>query len=164
MARSVGLSPETQKSVTVTTKRHVLAVIQPNDDLYHRESISATNGVVQVELDKPFRVLVANFGRKLRSLAKNQFIGTLLPHPTAILPTRMSFEDFVGLVKYAEEKTHRANISNVAEVEPSKKNEGVDVEELDLSHVAYCHREILRTMLRKYSYMWNGFLGEITNT
>ena len=66
VAKNVVLPPETQTWVTVTTKRHGLAVIQPNDDLYHRESISATNGVVQVEPDKPFRVLVANFGRTPR--------------------------------------------------------------------------------------------------
>ena len=138
VAKNVVLSPETQTWVTVMTKRHGLAVIQPNDDLYHRESISATNGVVQVEPDKPFRVLVANFGRTPRSLAKNQVIRTLLPHSTAILPTKMSFKDFVGLVNDAESETHRANTSDVAEVEPSFPK------------------------LRKYSHIWNGSLGEIT--
>ena len=141
VARNVVLSPETWTWVTVTTKRHGLAVIQHNDDLNHRESISATNGVVQVEQDKPFRVLAANFGRTPRSLAKNQVIGTLLPHPTEILPTKMSFEDVVGLVNDSEAETHGANISDVAEVEPPENKEGVDVEELDLSQVAFCNRE-----------------------
>ena len=76
----------------------------------------------------------------------------------------MSFEDVVGLVNDPESETHRANTSDVAEVEPSKKKEGVDVEELDLSHVAFCHRGKLRTMLRKYSHMRNGSLGEIATT
>ena len=164
VAKNFVLSPETHTWVTVTTKRHGLAVIRHNDNLYHRESISATNGIAQVEPDKPFRVLVANFGRIPRSLAKKQVNGTPLPHATAILQTRMSLADFVAWANDAEDETHRANISGVSEVEPSKNKEGVDVQELDLSHVAFCHREKPRTMLRKYSHMWNGSLGQITTT
>ena len=75
----------------------------------------------------------------------------MLPHPRAILSTKMSFADVFGMVNVAEDETHRANISDVAEFEPSKNKEGVDVEELELLHVALCDLEKLRTMLRKYS-------------
>ena len=99
VAKNVVLSPETQTWVAVTIKRHGLAVIQPNDHLNYRVSISATKGVIQVQPDKPFRFLVANFGRTPRSLEKNQVIRTLLPHPMAILPTKRSFADVFWLVE-----------------------------------------------------------------
>ena len=164
MANNVVLSPETQTRVTVSKKRHGLAVIHPDDDLYHRESISATNGVVRVRRGKPFRVLIGKLGRTQRSLAKTHIIRTLLQHHKAIISTKMQFTNGVGLVNDAEDETPKSNISDVAEVEPSKKTEGVDVDELDLSHLPFCHLEKLRTMLQKISHTWNGFLREITTT
>ena len=105
-AKNVVPSPETQTRVTVTTKSHGLAVIQPNQDLYHHESISATKCVVQIVPDRPFRVLVSKFSRTPRSRAKKEVIGTLPPHPTAISPTKMLFADVVGLVNDAEDQTN----------------------------------------------------------
>ena len=173
VAMNVVLSPETQTWVTVTTKRHGLAVIQLNDDLYHRESISATNGIVQVTGRTGFfRVLVANFGRTLRSLAKNQVIGTLLSHPTAILPTKMSFEDVVGMVRETPKAkltgrtqltSQKSNLPKIKKVKMWKNWISRRWRSAIEKNYALCCENYFK-MLRKYPHIWNGSLGEITTT
>ena len=63
VAIPVKLEPGTQTFVTVTTKRHGLMVLQPSEKLYQTNQVIVSNGVVQVEPDKPFRILLANFGQ-----------------------------------------------------------------------------------------------------
>ena len=79
-------------------------ILQPHDKLYRNSKICATNGVVQCEVDEPFRVLVANFSASEYHLAKNQVVGMLLPHPTAVVQIRVNIADVLGL---SEPITHK---------------------------------------------------------
>lgn len=56
------LEPGTQTFISMTSKPHRRRVLQPHEKLYTKSQIVAYNGVVQVELNREFRVLVANFG------------------------------------------------------------------------------------------------------
>ena len=79
--------------------------MQPSDELYAKHSVVATNGIVYVEPNIPFRIQVANFGTNPKRLVKNQAIGELLPHPTLVVPTHVTFAEVLGLVNSDTEKT-----------------------------------------------------------
>ena len=164
VATPVKLEPGTQTFVTVTTKRHGLMVLQPSEKLYQTNQVIASNGVVQVEPDKPFRILLANFGQAPYTLCKGQVVGTLLPHPTALIPTRMQWNDLLGLTE--EEATRHFVVEPTPGEETNKENtlEVKCANDLDLSHVEPRYRERLRTILRKYDTLWSGELGEISAT
>ena len=99
VAKSVVLPPESQTWVTVTTRRRGRSVIQQHDQLYANANVPVTNGVVQVEPDRPFRVLIANFASRAYRLAKNQVVGIVLPHPTAMVGTHLNFADVLGIAE-----------------------------------------------------------------
>ena len=74
-------------------------MVQPHDELCLREKIIASNGVVQGEPERAFRILMANFSKKPKPLAKGQTVGTLLPHPTAIFNTPVALAQVLHLDK-----------------------------------------------------------------
>ena len=57
------------------------------------------NGVVSVEPERTFRVLMANFGYKVRFIQANQVIGHVLPHPQALSPSRIHTGEMLGIVE-----------------------------------------------------------------
>ena len=97
VATAIVLPPEAQIWISVVSKRHGVAVVQPHDELYLRETIIASNGVVQVEPERAFRILMANLSKKPKSLAKGQIVGTLLPHPTTIFNTPVTLGQVLNL-------------------------------------------------------------------
>ena len=64
----VVLESSMQTWVSVTTQRHGTMIVQPSDELCAKHSVVATNGIVHVEPNIPFRILVANF-RTTRSVS-----------------------------------------------------------------------------------------------
>lgn len=58
----------------------------------------ASNGVVQVEPNRTFRVLIANFGVHSYRLAKNEVVAILIPHPTAVVPTSICLLEILRIV------------------------------------------------------------------
>ena len=60
VARATTIEPGTQRVVECTWKRAGLVVVQPYSPLYGRHGLTCTNEVVQVEPDRPFRLLIAN--------------------------------------------------------------------------------------------------------
>ena len=84
---SIMIPAESQTWITVTASRHGLVVIQPIEPLYQNRSLAVANGVFQVEPDRPFPVLIANFQKQPQGIVKNQVVATLLPHHLAVVPT-----------------------------------------------------------------------------
>ena len=164
VARAVTLQPGTQTWVEVTSEKSGLVVVQPHEKLYQTGNICATNGVIHIEPKQSFRILLANFGLSPYRLAKNQVVAAALPHPTGIIPSNISMAEVLGLdaaddLQKPTSKDVRTTGSNPGD-EPEKP-EVETVDDLDLSHVEPRLRTRVREMLRKYSSMWNGNLGEI---
>ena len=165
VAKAIELPPESQTWVTVTSQRRGLNVLQPNDKLYSSAQICVTNGVVQVEPDEPFRVLVANFAPHAYKLVKNQVFGTLLPHPTAVLGSDIKLADILGVADTISDVTDSKSQPGEAATAITTTNpesEPINVNSIDLSHVSKHYRTRLREMLRKYSGMWDGSLGKFS--
>ena len=70
------LKPNSQTWVEVSTQTSGLVLVEPNKKLYDSHMCLAGNGIAQVERDKPFRILVANFGETQRKLLTGQRIAS----------------------------------------------------------------------------------------
>ena len=68
------LPPDAQMWISVVCKLHGLAVVQPHDDLYLREKLFASNGVVQVEPERLFRILMVNLSKKPKTPRKDKLL------------------------------------------------------------------------------------------
>ena len=191
-ARATTIEPGTQRVVECTSKRAGLDVVQPYSPLYERHGLTCTNGVVKVEPDRPFRLLIANFRKHPVRVQKGQAVAELLPHPRAVLARKTTIGEVLGIQEREKEQfsnstqppkretrcepseeerenqpgERSAGLSASAPTKPQRRIEPPppDVEELDLSHVPDRLRERFRRMLKKYSRMWDGTLGEINTT
>ena len=151
----------------MVSKRHGLAVVQPHDELYLRGKIITSNGVVQVEPGRSFRFLMANLSKKPKPLAKGQIVGTLLPHPTAILNTPVTLGQVLNLdeVDNLVEGERNEALSETDKEKPEKgEGKSQALKDVDLEHVDLRYQKRIRDMLRQYAHMWDGSLGDILTT
>ena len=68
VTKEVTIKPNTQAWVEVVTSTSGLIVVEPIAKLYESHMCLAGNGISQVQADKPFKILVANFSDKERHL------------------------------------------------------------------------------------------------
>ena len=192
VARATTIELGTQRVVECTSKRAGLVVVQPYSPLYERHGLTCTNGFVQVGPDRPFRLLIANFRWYPVRVQKGQVVAELLPHPRAVLESQTTIGEVLGIEERGKEnspnptrppkgETRCEPSEEEREEQPGERSTGLsasaptkperrieppppDVEELDMSHVPDRLREKFRWMLKKYSRMWDGTLGEINTT
>ncbi|CAN8070210.1 unnamed protein product [Agarophyton chilense] len=165
VAASLCVSPESQMMVNVTSRKHGLRVLQPLSSLYDRHSLAIANGFVHVEPNQPFHVLIANLVNVPQYLVKNQVIRYVMPHPIAIVPTKLTAADVLGLVHTKEGDSPEPVSSPVSGVQPvssgmqpvstsgDRPDPVQELEELDLSHVPESYRHRLRELLRDFTTM-----------
>ena len=78
-------------------------MVQPYLPFYERHGFTCTNGVVQVEPDRPFRLLIANFREHPVRVQKGQVVAELLPHPRAVLESKTTIGEVLGIQERTEE-------------------------------------------------------------
>ena len=77
-------------------------MVQPYSLLYEKHGLICTNRVVQVEPDRPFRLLVANFRQYPVTVQKGQVVAELLPHSFRIPPRgRLAVSDPAMAVSFS---------------------------------------------------------------
>ena len=84
VTKHVTLQPGTNTWVEVTTNTRGLVQIEPARRLFNTHMCLAGHEIAQVERNKPFRILVANFGKVARKLLPGQGIAQANSHPTRI--------------------------------------------------------------------------------
>lgn len=72
VTKPITVKPESQTSVTVSTERSDLILIDPLRKLCENHDCLAATGVHQVQPEKEFHILVANFSKKPVKLIKDQ--------------------------------------------------------------------------------------------
>ncbi|CAN8076123.1 unnamed protein product [Agarophyton chilense] len=162
VAKSAMLKAQTQTWVQVRTERHGFVVIQPNTRMYESCGLLVANGIVQVDPGSPFWILVSNFSDNDYQIPKNQVVATALPHPTVVFPNHISTAEVLGLTHVGDTDKELQTPSG-DQLQTAKDRESL-VDELDLAHVSEHYRAKIRSMLKKYTSMWNGKLGEISAT
>ncbi|CAN8062284.1 unnamed protein product [Agarophyton chilense] len=161
-AGSAMLKAQTQNLVQVRTGRHGLVVIQRNTRMYESRELLVANGIVQVDPGSPFWILVSNFTDNDYQILKIQVVVTALPHPTVVVPTHISTADVLGLTHVGDTDEELQTPSG-DQLQTAKDPESL-VDDLDLAHVSEHYRTKIRSMLKKYTSMWSGKLGEISAT
>lgn len=114
VANSLAVPPESQVWVSRVSKHHGIRVVQPSESLYNQRQLAVANGVVSIVPDVPFKVLVANFGKTTQWLVKHQTLGSVLPHPMALVPTRIPISDVLGVQDPKEGEEQPANSEDTA--------------------------------------------------
>ncbi len=171
------LKPGSQTWVEVTTAISGTVLMEPNGRLYRNHTCLASNGVAEVEADKPFKVLVANFGDYPKQLAQGQVVATAYANPTNLVESTISHAELLGLCDDKEAMRYRKHNANardesvindyLRDLRSSHMGEDekpVTADDIDLSGVPKSYHKRIRTMLRKHESMWSGQLGEITVT
>ena len=176
MARATTIEPGTQRVVECTSKRAGLVVVQPYSPLYERHGLTCTNGIVQVEPDRPFRLLIANFRGYPVRVQKGQVVAELLPHPRAVIESNTTIGEVLGIQERKKEilpnliktptgetggessdparedqpEERLSGLSATASTKPERRIEPPppDVEDFDLSHVPERLRERFRRVVQ----------------
>ena len=180
VAKITNLPPLSQTFVTVTAKSKEIYVIQPKNAIYDEHHILTANGVVDVNPNHPFRILIANLSQYRQALVKHQVVANLLPHPTATMDTKLFLSNVLDINESesrpgpplannarqtsdgAFQKPIRVSVTNeTAHYSPESPP---TVKDLDLEHVPTSHRENLLGILRNFSHVWDGSLGAIRAT
>ena len=188
VSSKIVLAPESQTFVSVTCKGHGAYVVEPSEDLYTKHGLTAANGIVFIKPDIPFRILIANFKKTPFTLAKGQVVARLLEHPTQVFPSKVTVGEVLGIVEDDVTQDGLHNPKEVGEVTPrvggekkaSQEDEPLVItpgktcggswekppsaDDVDLSHLPEKMQEKVRKLLRKYSKMYDGTLGEIRVT
>ncbi len=173
----VVLKPGAQTWVEVATTISGTVLMEPNARLYRNHTCLASNGVAEVEADKPFNVLVANFGNHPKQLALGQVVATAYANPTDLVESTISHAELLGLcddkaaMRYrkrnADARDETVINNNLRDLRSSHMGEDekpVTADDIDLSGVDKSYHQRIRAMLRKHESMWSGQLGEITVT
>jgi len=93
------LQPGEQTWVKVASPAHGLILVEPVQKLYRNHLCLAGAGIAQVEPEKDFKILVANFGKHPVTLRPTQRIATAEPHPTTLLESKVTHGEVLGLVE-----------------------------------------------------------------
>ena len=67
-------------------------------------------GVAEVESNKPFPILVANFGKHPKLLLHKKHVATAKPHPTTLVESNISHAEILGLISDEEANVNRKNL------------------------------------------------------
>ncbi len=174
---TVVLKPNTQTWVEVTTETSGLILVESTKRLCETHTCLTGNGVAQVEANKPFRVLVANFGNTNRRLLSGQAIAFAEPHPSSIMESDVSHAELLGLVDDKTAQLYRKRNLNARDTsvindylrDARSGHMGVDEKpttaaDIQLPDVHTKHHPNIRKMLSKYEDMWSGRLGDISVT
>ena len=191
VAQRVTLPPLTETNVLVRCGLTGTFLTEISDTVYHKKQVSISNGLVEVRANQPFVLRVANFGRTARVLQKNERLGSVVPAPDLVnvidfAPSEdadecnppSSLEEVEGCgSQLANEDSHSpedgakpmSNTGLGAALHSLRDGHGIhtrhdhplSVDDIPLDHLPAQARKRARKMLKKFSKMLQGQLGEL---
>lgn len=138
--------------------------------LCDQRQLAIANGVVSINPDVPFQVLVANIGKITQWLVKNQVLGSVLLHPWVVVQRKRPVATVLGVEnskegdntsKNAERnwdpefKSERSMETRALTPDSRQANLMKELEKLDLDHFPDSHHEKRRDMLCEFTPMWD---------
>ena len=131
--------------------------------MYEHHRLAVSNGVAQVKKDVPFRVVVANFSNVNKQICRHQVIANVLPHPKAMVATCLQLDPLLAAEFSVPPHDQQEVFSDTVEVDTTLSTLP-SVEDVNLEYLPSDARETVLDMLRQYSEMRSGKLGEVTAT
>ena len=110
--------------------------------------IFAYNCVVQVEPNREFCLLVANFGIVPYRLVKGQTIGALLPHPNAVMTSKGCMATILGVTDEEANKVQQDFNKNAIHAEEDGSM-ARNLDNVDFSHVPARYCDQIKAMILK---------------
>ncbi len=184
--QDVELPAHSQSWVSVTSKKAGLILLEPHQRLYQTWLCLAATGVAQVQPDKPFQILVANFSEEPIKLTKGLRVATSTGSPKRLRESTMSHGEMLGIftdeevmslqedqpsryqkrgdLKVKDDEKFDKHLADRREPPSGDEHQPVTADDLDLSDVDTKYHQEIRRMMRKHEDMWSGKLGHITVT
>eukprot|EP00171_Calliarthron_tuberculosum_P023515 IDg23515t1 len=118
VTRSITLKPGYQTWVQVSAEVAGVHAVEPRGDLLRNHSVSATNGVVDIEPGLPFWLLVANFGATPYRLNKHATIARLSVSDFPLPPTKMTAGQLLGInyEETSDDTDYRQDVTSLTEL------------------------------------------------
>ena len=91
------LEPGSHNWVKVVTRASGTVFLEPADRLHQKWGCAAANGIANVQPEREFKILVANFTKKPIFLTKGQTVCTVQPHPTTIVDSPLTLVDVLAV-------------------------------------------------------------------
>ena len=155
LARKILLPPMTQTEVDVRVDQGGLRFIQAHPKLIDKHMSLAANGVMDVTPNRPFRILMSNFGAEAMRLPKNTVVALSLPAPAAIL----TVNPYTMNPDHPPDKHKSVHRGERPDTNPVGQNWQEDVHiGLEDDH----SRAAVINLLSQYQDMWSGKLGTIS--
>lgn len=131
-------------------------MLQPEAELFGQHSLICSSGVVQVEPDIPFKILIANFSDIPRKISKGQVVATILLHSIRVSPSTVTIAKVLGILDADEtssisDESAPTVASLPSATPPSDRPPAVD--DIDVSHISPERQALVRNMLSKYDTM-----------
>jgi hypothetical protein len=128
------------------------------------------NGLAEILLFRPFRVLVVNSSEKYRKLPKWVVLGNALPHPMGIVA--LSELDPKPIAKpspkWLQVALSHEDLASGTDTPPLPDRPDVEgalcKSDVYLAHLTPQERKKVLDMLRKHRNMWDGRLGQVHST
>ena len=123
------------------------------------------NGVAAVEPNSSFSILAVNFARYDQWLVKGQTLGTVLPHPTSVIGTKLTMAEVVCLIDQErrqeqpsdeDDRFISALLTHQGKGDPAVAHKPSSLSDMKLSQVDEKHRHRLVKMIQKYAKMCDG--------
>lgn len=165
-AKWTKLAPLTETMIPVTCSQAGLRLLEPMNDLYTKRRISIANGLAEVKPGVPIFVRIANFSDSTVTLPKNMRIGYTVPAPLSQKVLTVTFEDDPA----THDNREQEHLFSKPSDSENLRGGGGDaptpftVDDIDLSELTPIRQNTVRKMLKPFTSMWHGKLGEVKIT
>ena len=158
VAKPITLQPQRQTRVRVSANAAGTLTVNTLDSMWSNHKLATMNGIVEVDPDSFFDVLIGNYSEHPIKLVKGQVVGNLEAFPDGIFPTEIPINEVLGLTPDGDE----APICKPESTGSTPTEDLPPIPDLNDDHLPHRYQQRLRRLLTKYSSMYDGSLGEVS--
>lgn len=162
---TIDIPTQSQAWVPVYAKLRGLIVIQPEQKLFEKHELVCTNEVPEVNPNKMFSLLIANFANQKRQILKKQVVVSALVGPVCLVRSTLNTKKVLGITdKRPETDEENGKAVGFPRTLPSATRKEETKESLDtlkLDHLPVQRQQAVLQILSKHCSTWSGQLGQI---
>ena len=167
VVKPLSIPPMTRAPVTLQSDRG-LCFLQSNPKMALKQLSLMASGIKDIYPNKPFEVIVANFGHTPFKLARNAIVGLAIESPTGIYtPSSEALRKTGVLQQFKEGGSEEVNpVSTVTNegILPGQTDKGTWKDQVHIGVQDSAVRKEVFRLLHKFKPMWSGGLGKIVAT
>lgn len=114
VANSIKIESVPQTFVTCTSKGSGCIFVRLYGTLYKKHNLVATNGIIQVDVDKPFKLLIAHFGIYPVHVPNEQVVAELLTYPKTVTRGPLTIVYVLGIEEIAKVEQKKTEVRRTA--------------------------------------------------